>query len=952
MSAPQPDCVSELAACRTNDAVNACLADHSDWIRPGVVEQLAEAVRQRVRVDVDEALRLAETAVTIAGKLGDSTSLGWANRAKANSFWYKGNLKGAVELFETAIGHFEEAGMPAEIGRTLSSCIQPLALLGEYERALHAAARARAIFLQLDDRWRLARLEINVANIHHRQDRFIEALATYERAYEQLLPHRDAEGLAAALHNMAVCLIVLNDFDRALETYHRAHDLCANHGMPLIAAQADYNIAYLYFLRGEYATALDGLRATRELCRTNGDLHHAALCDLDQSEIYVEMNLTGEAARLAAEAERQFQELGMGFESARAVVNLAIAAHQQRDAAKALDLFAKAAAIFSREGNQAWQATVNLYRALVLFETGGDTETASRLCGESFAFFESSGHDRRAILCGLLLARIAFASGALPEAAARCEAALRKLGTIEAPLLSYDAHLLLGEVQDAAGESHGAYQTYHRARSYLETLRSSLQREELKIAFLKNRTGVYEQLVGICLRRKGRAAAEEAFGYMEQAKSRALAELITGRGSPLGWRAPGPAGERIRSLRQELNWYYRRIEIEQMRPEGMSIAQIAGLRAEARAREDELLRLSRELSPNSESSMLVGALGAVTLDQLRSTLGPDAALVEYFDVAGCLVAAIVTAGDLELVQLAPAAQIASSIRMLDFQLSKARLQEFGRKQEFERMLLAATRGRLEELYRYVWAPLADKLRAKHVVVVPHGVLHYLPFHALWDGTQYLIDRFSLSYAPSASIYALCHQRKANSSGPSLLMGVADRNAPWIRQEIRLVAAAVPNPQVYVGRQATVNVLRESGPGSRFIHIAAHGTFRRDNAMFSSVRLADSHLTMYDLYELRLPVELLSLSGCGTGLNAVSSGDELLGLTRGLFAAGAKSLLLTLWDVHDQTTARFMSGFYKRLQSCSDKAAALRDAIRELRDSHPHPYYWAPFILHGKDRGCG
>jgi len=95
---------------------------------------------------------------------------------------------------------------------------------------------------------------------------------------------------------------------------------------------------------------------------------------------------------------------------------------------------------------------------------------------------------------------------------------------------------------------------------------------------------------------------------------------------------------------------------------------------------------------------------------------------------------------------------------------------------------------------------------------------------------------------------------------------------------------------------------------------------------------------------------VTLSGCSTGRNVVARGDELIGLVRGLLNSGAKSLLLSLWDVQDGTTAGLMRGFYSRLEGDRNKASALRDAMRELRESHPHPYYWAPFALIG-DMAC-
>lgn len=118
-------------------------------------------------------------------------------------------------------------------------------------------------------------------------------------------------------------------------------------------------------------------------------------------------------------------------------------------------------------------------------------------------------------------------------------------------------------------------------------------------------------------------------------------------------------------------------------------------------------------------------------------------------------------------------------------------------------------------------------------------------------------------------------------------------------------------------------------------------------MFSAIRLADSHLSLYDLYHMDLPVDLLTLSGCVTGLDFVAEGDELIGLSRGLLYAGARSLLLSLWEVDDRSTAEFMQLFYSHLLQRGDKAETLRRAILDLRTRYVHPYYWAPFRLIGK-----
>ena len=117
-------------------------------------------------------------------------------------------------------------------------------------------------------------------------------------------------------------------------------------------------------------------------------------------------------------------------------------------------------------------------------------------------------------------------------------------------------------------------------------------------------------------------------------------------------------------------------------------------------------------------------------------------------------------------------------------------------------------------------------------------------------------------------------------------------------------------------------------------------------MFSAIRLGDGYLTLYDLNRFRLPAELVTLSGCSTGLNVVAKGDELLGLVRGLLHSGARSLLLSLWDVQDRSTTKLMSSFYTRFRDQGNMASALQGAMQELRETQPHPYFWAPFVLTG------
>ena len=939
--------VRELVALPDDAARERYLALHRGLATSELVTELTGRVHKEVRVDADGALRLADVAISVARTLASHDPLAEAFRSKANALYILGRHSEAVEHHQRAAGLFESSGNREQLARTLSGSMQPWLLQGKYDEALAAAERARGIFIQLGNRLRVARVDINLGNVFYRQDRFDEALECYERAYEELLHHHDAEGMAAVLSNLAVCYITLNRFAKALEVYENARRHCEKEGMPLLVAQADYNIAYLYFLRGEYGRAIEMLRAARASAKKLSDGYHVALCNLDLSELYIELNLGAEAGELARDAHAAFEQLGMGYEAAKALAFAAIAASQQGQSFEGLKLFAEAKERFVREKNLVWPSLIDLYQALVLYNEGRLFE-AKRLCAAAEEFFRDSTLPRKAILAELLSGRIAFRMGDVEGAMQRCRATLDRLQTLDAPVLRYQAELMAGQLELARGRHADAFERFKGARTDLETLRGNLRGEELKIAFFRNKLEVYERLVELCM--TGQGSFAEAYAFIEQAKSRALLDLLV---QPLHTPAPDDAGQSelvrsIRNLREELNWYYNLIEREQLRPEERSQERIEMLERQARARETDLMRSLQEATLAEAAEAGLRAASHVPLEEVRAALPADAAIVEYFLVQDRFVACVITHNDLQLVPVTLQSRVANAMRLLQFQLSKFRLDP-QYVETFSDALLQSTQAHLKSLYAELIEPVAPFVSgAEHLILVPHGLLHYIPFHALYDGTNYLADRVTVSYAPSASVYAVCRQKPAaETGGDFLVMGVDDALAPSIRDEATTVAAMFDGTKLFLGAAASEDVLRAHAPHCRMVHIATHGYFRQDNPMFSSIRLGGSYLSLYDLYHLRLPTDLVVLSGCATGLNSVTPGDELIGLSRGLLHAGAQSVVLSLWDVHDKSTAEFMTAFYAGLRDGKSKAESLRSAMITLRERYPHPYHWAPFVLVGR-----
>lgn len=924
------------------------ISRHPELLRPAAVEDLAALVPQLVKSDRNKALDVGEMAVTIANRLGDAQSLALSLRAKANAYYGLGRNKTALELHRKALHLFRALGDPEQIARTLSSSIQPLILQGRYRRALAAAQEARQIFAREGNRWRLARLDLNLGNIFDRQDRFAESLECYERAYQYLARHEqdDPEGIAVALHNMAVSYVSLNHFRKAEAIYEQARSFAATHNMPVLVGQSDYNIAWLHYLRGDYSRAISMLRTALETCRSTWDEYHVALCHLDLSEIYLELNLCAEAAEAADHARISFEQLGMLYERAKSIANLAIAVSRQGNAARSLELFLQARQTFTKENNRVFPSVIDLYRAAVLFSEKRDTE-ARKLAVAALPIFQRFNLTSKAIECLLLLSNLHLRERELSSAQLLCARALRSLRFVDLPALSCQAFALRGQIHAAAGNNRRSYEAYQRGRQYLDRLRNGIRGEDLRISFMQGRVEIYEALVAICTRRNaGTEARAETFGYVQQAKSRTLLDFISMPRSPSrpASQAQTKHSKRIKELREELNWFFHRTEMAQLKQ--ASRRHLSALRAESRLRERELLKLSREHSAADDLGTEQQLAITLTAHQVRKSLPAVVTILEYFVAQGQILVILLSRNQLQIVPLGQHSQVSTHLELLQLQLSKLRLDpEYVRR--FSGGQLKATQTHLYELYQLLLEPIRGSLATSHLVIAPHGILHNLPFQGLFDGNQYLIDEFTVSYAPSASIYAVCQARSARADGGSLVLGVPDPQVPFVEEEVEAVAASLPDAEVFLADAATAECLRQKGPYSRFIHIATHGYFRRDNPMFSGIRLGDSYFSLYDLYQLQLPAELIALSGCSTGLNIVAAGDELLGLVRGLIHARAETSMLTLWDVHDESSTQLMKLFYRNLAEGHSKPVALQQAMLQVKSERPHPYYWAPFILVGK-----
>ena len=248
-------------------------------------------------------------------------------------------------------------------------------------------------------------------------------------------------------------------------------------------------------------------------------------------------------------------------------------------------------------------------------------------------------------------------------------------------------------------------------------------------------------------------------------------------------------------------------------------------------------------------------------------------------------------------------------------------------------------------------------------MVPHGMLHYLPFQALRSPEgRYLIESYTVSYLPSASV--LKYAREKNRGNHADLLAVANpvtdlSPLPAAEVEAREVSALFARKEVLLGPSATKTTFKKDAPQYDLLLFSTHGEMIESDPVKSNLRFTptqqdDGKLTVSEIFDMEVKANLVTLSACETGLargtkGDFPQGDDLVGLSRAFIHAGAPSVVASLWKVSDESTVAMMQSFYSNLQTMP-KAEALQQAQLALAKSSAmtssHPYFWAPFILVG------
>lgn len=939
------------------------------------------------------SLKLAELLIFFGEFTHDALSHALGLKAKGDVLVQISHFQAAMECLDVAGEEFLHLGDEGNWARSRISWITASASLGAVEEALQMAARARNVFLRQEERYWVCVIDHNTAWIYMYVGRYQEALDLFERIPTILSTLTDQSeasierAIAMAEEGQAQILSWLGKFEQAYRLHQQAMARLVAVGETSLIIDIEIRLANLDHIQGYYGSALRRYYQARDSVIENNIDNLMLLADLKlwMANCLVKLNRAQDGCQLMNEAVEAYRQQGTSLQAGDVLREYAmtlLASSRLQEALNALD---EALKLFNQGRFDHYTSATKLQRAELLLEMGNIVEAhnEAHLIKQYFEVQGLVGHSVRAnlVMVGSLLEQARWAERhqdkeqqaiLIREAVLLCKQTALQARQHHLQEEVYKSQYLLGQLFGLQGDPMKEARHYGAAIAQIERILDDLV-FDLSPSFLHTAWRVYEDMIALCLRQR---QAEHAFSYLERARSMALRQHLNTTKTPLD-KKEGQENSvsssvlqantaRILQAQDELREYqekYRDYSVlfTQMDASVSPTVERGVIEAELKRYEAKLSELFERLYLHRARTDHIKVKkrekrSSKHLDvaQLRQRLSPDQLLLVYFLYKGKLVIFAVTKEQVSIYENHDGMK--QLRRLLPLLHAHLQLSGWPDPQEPPQQGL---RQMLNKLHHLLIAPITALLppSSGSLTIIPYGPLHQLPFHALYDGSRFLIEDFQINYLPASSLLKAPatgdtgDTSKETSKAP-LIFGYSGHGHLQRALQEATALAVMLNGHCYLEDEATIARLIEQAPGSPIIHLATHGHSRLDAPNFSSVILADGRFNAIDAFSLDLKgCELVTLSGCETGLALSGGGDEQLGLGRAFLAAGAGTLVMSLWPVEDNTTDELMQLFYHNLLQGDSKVQALRAAQRTLihrtESNYAHPYFWAAFRLVGE-----
>ncbi len=794
----------------------------------------------------------------------------------------------------------------------------------------------------------------NIGLIYKKWGNFTKALDYLNQALAQDKKIGNSRGVVRHYTNQANIFEIRGDFVKALNLHKKTLAISDSIGTRNYTSVVLGNIGVIYNNIGDLDQALFHFEKALKLAQEISAKEFIPPNLAQIGTVYDKLGKDTEALEKFNESLKAAEAIGNDEQQVTALTSIGVIWGQRKEHAKALQYYNQALALTKKIGNKNQEGR--------LYLNIGKTYLEKEEFSVALPYFQ------RALAIG------------------------KKMDAFD---LMYESLGGIGAVAEKQKRDDEAIKYYDEAIDKIESVRERLKIESYKTQFLEDKLEVYESVITLLIRL---GKFEKAYEYLQRFRSRSFLEILSPQRLDFAEGISPKRFARFRFWEQKLREIYDRLGVEYGKGEGKrNDKMIAALNDSLQRVRQEHEKICDEVRlHHPRAAELNGITQALNLQGIQQkVLQPGQTLVEYFVGPELVAVYVIQANTFHCEVL--------KVKREELENWVDKLREPFR-QVKERIIknLADVSYDLQlgqRLYERLFQPIEKYLTpSASLLIVPDGVLHYLPFEALVTGVEakprdrnilfsryanahYLIEKYAIAYAPSASILAspkrICENennserrwfgigspdfgRFKDSSSVELVLKASKGLlfAPLSDRDVREVEKIMQPASVFIGKDATEDRFKQAAGAATGIYLSTHAIVDENQPMYSLIAFAqdedhheDGFLHAYEVFNLCLNCDLVTLSACETGLGKLSRGEGLIGLTRGFIYAGAPSVLVSLWSV-EESTAAIMKIFYQNLNEGMSKAEALRQAklklirTRESGISFAHPFLWAPFVLVG------
>ncbi|HLR24848.1 MAG TPA: CHAT domain-containing tetratricopeptide repeat protein [Fodinibius sp.] len=862
-------------------------------------------------------------------------SMGWATRRA-------GHLNKALSYYQKALPLAKKSGDDVLIGIVYDNMGSIYKRKGNYQKALEFSQQALLFFNRLGNEKRVAIALGNIGSLYKELGLYDQSLSYYKSSKEMLEEDGNLFLRSSIYNSLGNLQFILANYDQALIAHHKSLEYAQKTGVPNRIANSYNNIGLLYKRLGNYEQAQEYYRLSLNIKKENSSARSTATTTHNLGQLLWRQGKTEEASTYFTKAFNLRKKLANPRNLALSLNSMIKLAIQHQNYEEAHNYTRKLKTIADTTGNRYILNDAFHYLGRIS-EAERDQQAALKYYKKAYNYSQQLPHGNQI-------------------------SSLKQLA-LQFHRVNSDSAIFYGQL----------------AVNLIEKSRLTAgATAELKSGYFKKHFGFYTRLADWVI--EYYQDTPRAFQLVEQAKARAFTEELAQSSQKVYRSLPEEIRIERHLKQQRIDSLYTVLE------RSNKTNKYPQLSEQIRQAELDLSSFENKLAQQFPQLNRLNSSAVISLRQAQNILDGQTAVIEYALAGEKLLLFFITKDAVQVRSLTPDND-QSIKKKLTAQIDAFR----------DAIISNASRDQLQSksdvLYQSLLAPFEEALPDyQNLIIVPDGALAYLPFEALRREQQYLIENYRIKYIPSLTSLTLLEDPASSAQNELLAVSASNfstvderplsgshlANLPSTVAEVDSIASNFASASLLKNEAASEEALKQLIQQNqyRYVHLATHGLIDENQPARSGLAFSpagnltatskeDGILRSSEILGMNIQADMVVLSACNTGLGEVVGGEGMLGMQRSLFYAGTSTVVVSLWNVYDRSTAAFMNEFYKNLLSGKPEEGWIDYALRwvgwdssipfgktaiAMRQtklkmiSHPlfnHPVYWAPFIVVGR-----